>query len=92
MAEKFGKEVIMAYKIVLIKIDHRSQEARLVQDILTEFGCNIRVRLGLHEASTEFCAQDGMIILQVDGKPDEINSMLEKLNKIDYVQAKLQEF
>jgi len=82
----------MVYKIVLIKVDHRSQEAGLVQNILTEYGCNIKVRLGLHEASNEFCAQDGMIILHVDGNPDVLNTLLEKLNKVDYVQAKLMEF
>jgi hypothetical protein len=82
----------MTYKIVLIKIDQRSQEASLVQGILTEYGCNIKVRLGLHEASNEFCAQDGMVILQVEGKPEELNIMLDKLNVIEYVQAKLMEF
>jgi hypothetical protein len=82
----------MTYKIVLIKIDHRSQEAALVQGILTEYGCNIKVRLGLHEASNEFCAQDGMVILHVDGKPEELTAMLDKLNKVDYVQAQLMEF
>jgi hypothetical protein len=82
----------MTYKIVLIKIDHRSQEAGLVQGILTEYGCNIKVRLGLHEASNEFCAQDGMVILHVDGKPEELTAMLDKLNKVDYVQAQLMEF
>jgi len=82
----------MTYKIVLIKIDHRSQEAGLVQGILTEYGCNIKVRLGLHEASNEFCAQDGMVILHVDGKPEELTAMLDKLNKVDYVQAQMMEF
>jgi hypothetical protein len=82
----------MNYKIVLIKIDHRSQEASLVQEILTEYGCNIKVRLGLHEASNEFCAQDGMVILHVEGRQEELSSMLEKLNAIDFVQAKLMEF
>lgn len=85
-------ELIMIYKIVLIKIDHRSQEAGLVQKVLTEFGCNIKVRLGLHEASNEFCAQDGMVILHVDGKHEELETMLNQLNQIDYVTAKLMEF
>jgi hypothetical protein len=80
----------MIYKIVLIKIDHRSQEAGLVQKDLTEYGCNIKVRLGLHEVSTEKCAQDGMVILHVEGKPSELKGLLEKLNKIEYVKAEMQ--
>lgn len=81
----------MIYKIVLIKIDHRIQEAGLVQKVLTEFGCNIKVRLGLHEASNEFCAQDGMMILQVDGKAEELDQILQRLNQIEYVKAQLLE-
>jgi hypothetical protein len=82
-------EVNMIYNIVLIKIDQRSKEAGLVQKVLTEFGCNIKVRLGLHEVSTEKCAQDGMLILHVEGKPKELKSLLDKLNKIDFVKAQL---
>lgn len=81
----------MTYKIVLIKIDHRSQEASLVQSVLTEYGCSIKVRLGLHEVSKDLCAQDGMIILHVDGDKEEIDTMVTKLNSIDYVTATLQE-
>lgn len=81
----------MTYKILVIKIDHRSQEAGMVQNVLTAFGCNIKVRLGLHEVSNDICAQDGLIILHVDGKINEVNELLDKLNDIDYVQAKLLE-
>ena len=77
----------MTYKIVLIKIDHRSTEASLVQKVLTEYGCNIKVRLGLHEVSTDMCAQDGLIVLHVEGTDAELKTMLEKLNAIDYVKA-----
>jgi hypothetical protein len=81
----------MIYKIVLIKIDHRSQEAGLVQNVLTEFGCNIKVRLGLHEVSNQYCAQDGLVVLHVEGSSEDIGSLIDKLNNIDYVQAKLTE-
>ncbi len=79
----------MIYKVVLIKIDHRSSEAAKVQSILTQYGCNIKVRLGLHEVSKEFCANDGLVVLELDGKQEEISAMLSELNKVDYVQAQL---
>ena len=78
----------MIYKVMLIKTDHRSSEAGKVQSILTNYGCNIKVRLGLHEVSKEFCANDGLVVLEVEGKQEEISAMLEELNKVDYVQAK----
>ncbi|MDD3535771.1 MAG: hypothetical protein PHC50_06490 [Candidatus Cloacimonetes bacterium] len=76
----------MVYKVVLIKIDHRASEATKVQSILTEYGCNIKVRLGLHEVSKEFCANDGLIVLEVEG---EIGEMIDKLNAIEYVKAQM---
>lgn len=79
----------MTYKVVLIKIDHRATEATRVQGILTDFGCNIKVRLGLHEVSKEFCANDGLVILEVEGEAGIIQEMLDKLNAIDYVKAQL---
>lgn len=79
----------MTYKIVLIKVDHRSSEAVKVQDILTEFGCNIKVRLGLHEVSKDYCANDGLIILDVEGKDEELNGLVGKLNELNYIDAKM---
>ncbi len=79
----------MTYKVILVKIDHRSSEAGKVQQILTEYGCNIKVRLGLHEVSKEYCANDGLVILEVDGSQIELNQIIDSLNKVDYVQAQL---
>jgi len=79
----------MTYKVVLVKIDHRSSEAGKVQQILTEYGCNIKVRLGLHEVSKEFCANDGLVILEVEGTQEELDLIINRLNKVDYVQARL---
>ncbi|MCB5270669.1 MAG: hypothetical protein LHW56_02370 [Candidatus Cloacimonetes bacterium] len=79
----------MIYKVVLIKIDHRASEATRVQGILTDFGCNIKTRLGLHEVSNEFCANDGLVVLEVEGEKDIIAQMIDKLNAIEHVTAKL---
>ena len=77
----------MTYKVILIKIDHRSTEAGKVQQILTEYGCSIKVRLGLHEVSKEFCANDGLIVLEVEGT--DLKEMMDKLNAINLVTAKM---
>jgi len=79
----------MTYKVVLIKIDHRASEATRVQGILTDFGCNIKVRLGLHEVSKEFCANDGLVVLEVEGEKAVIDDMISKLNTIEYVKAQM---
>jgi len=79
----------MTYKVVLIKIDHRSSEATKVQGILTQYGCSIKVRLGLHEVSKDFCANDGLVVLEIDAATSELDEMLKALNAVDYVQARL---
>jgi len=81
----------MTYKVILVKIDHRSSEAAKVQHILTEFGCSIKVRLGLHEVSKEFCANDGLVILEVEGSTEELAEIINRLNAVDYVTAQLVE-
>lgn len=77
----------MTYQVVLIKIDSRSTEAIKVQEVLTEFGCNIKVRLGLHEATEAKCANAGLVVLEVGGDKAEITDMIDKLNAIEYVKA-----
>jgi len=79
----------MTYKVVLIKIDHRSSEATKVQGILTQYGCSIKVRLGLHEVSRDYCANDGLVVLEIDAASNELDEMLKALNAVDYVQARL---
>ncbi len=81
----------MTYKVILVKIDHRSTEAGKVQSILTKYGCSIKVRLGLHEVSKEMCANDGLIVLEVDDKKVTLNKIVKELNAIEYVQAQLVE-
>lgn len=81
----------MTYKVILIKIDHRSSEAPKVQQILTEFGCSIKVRLGLHEVSKEYCANDGLVVLEVEGQQSELDKLMDQLNAVDYVQARMVE-
>jgi hypothetical protein len=88
-ARTLESEVEMIYKVILIKIDHRSTEAVKIQSILTDYGCNIKVRLGLHEVSKEFCANDGLIVLEVDGDKRTLNKMIKLLNAVEYVQAQL---
>ena len=60
-----------------------------LQEVLTGNGCNIKVRLGLHEASEEFCANDGLIVLQPCGEKAQIEALVEALNGLEGVSARL---
>lgn len=77
----------MAYNLLLVKVARRSQAASEVQKTLTGFGHLIRTRLGLHEASPEFCAEDGLIILELNGNAEDTKALEEALSRIPGVTA-----
>ena len=77
------------YNIIAIRLESRTQNANNLQEILTRSGCNIKVRLGLHEVSDDYCANDGVIILQVCGKDEELQQLLDNLNNMNDATAKL---
>lgn len=78
--------------IMAIKINGRIANAPHVQEILTKYGCNIKTRVGFHETNEDQCSTDGILILQLFGKEDDILSMFTELKKLDGVLPKMIEF
>lgn len=74
--------------IVAILQENRVETAPKVQDILTEFGCFIRVRLGLHDAAIDKCTNTGLILLQLCGEDIPVNDLEKKLSAIPNVKVK----
>lgn len=77
-----------SFHIMLIKVNQRVQEAARVQQVLTEYGCQIKMRLGLHEAGDQ-CANQGLIILQLTGEESLLEEFARRLNALDGVTARL---
>lgn len=75
----------MNYNLVAIKIEARENSASKVQNVLTQYGCNIKVRLGLHDLPVNACSSSGLIILEVVG--DEIKEMVSQLKVIEGVSV-----
>lgn len=76
--------------IMVIRIDRRTDKAPTVQSVLTEFGCSIKTRLGLHDTQDGACTDTGLLILQLCGG-DGYADLESALNGIDGVKAKLVE-
>lgn len=72
---------------MLIKVDHRVQKAPEMQEVLTKFGCNIKMRLGLHEAG-DACSNQGLILLQLTGGSGAIETFEKELNSLEGIHAK----
>ncbi|NLI40037.1 MAG: hypothetical protein GX421_02445 [Caldisericales bacterium] len=68
-----------------IQVTNRAKNAGQVQKILTDYGCNIRTRIGLHEVDDKVCSPSGLILLELYGKEQDILKMEETLKAIDGV-------
>ena len=77
------------YYVIGVRMDNRVGNSAAFQRVLTENGCKIKARLGLHEVSEELCSTDGLIILQPYGEKEEIEQLVKDLNKLDGILAKL---
>lgn len=74
--------------IMAIIQGNRMETAVKVQDVLTKYGCYIRVRLGLHDAAVSSCTNSGIILLQLCGEDVPVNQMEEELKQIPEVKVK----
>ena len=78
------------YRMVLIRVSHRVDCAQKLQQVLTEHGCSIKTRLGIHEAGST-CGIDGLIMLQLVSDIPDTQKLMDDLGNIDGVSAKLTE-
>ena len=78
----------MANRVVMgIHISNRVVEIPAVQKILTDYGCNIKTRLGLHEVGNPTCSSKGLLILELIGDDAAILEMQSKLKQITGVEV-----
>ena len=83
----------MTKRIVLgIQVTNRVEKIPDVQKILTEYGCNIKTRLGLHEVSKSVCSTRGLLLLDTYGDEAEILEMEKKLRRIKGLVVKKMAF
>ncbi len=78
-----GKQVILG-----VYLKDRQKDAEEVQKFLTDYGCYIAARVGLHETQDDFCAGYGLILLQMRGEERFTDELLAVLNAIQDVEAK----
>lgn len=83
-------------KIILgVLIENRFEEVERVQNLLTEFGCIIKTRLGLHQQTEyeEICTEKGLLILEmIKNSDDKSRELKEKLSEIEGVVVRSMEF
>jgi len=83
-------------KIIMgIQVMHRNEDAVQVQKLLTEYGCFIKTRLGLHNATDDrtFCSDEGLIIIEFITDADkEVREVIDKFTKLGSIIVRTMEF
>jgi len=75
-------------QLVIVKLQARNTKALQVQEVLTKHGCDITVRLGIHEQGEGVCSPEGVIILQVKPDAKAIKSLVADLKAVGQLKVK----
>ena len=78
--------------IMGLHITNRVQHVAPIQHLLTEYGCSIRTRLGLHEVEKDFCSPNGVLLLEMTDDRNNADELMTKLNKIEGIESKIMTF
>jgi len=75
-------------KIILgIQITNRTTKAVEVQKLFSQYGCNIKTRLGLHDVDENTCSLSGLVLLEMFGKEEDIFQMEKALKAIEGINV-----
>lgn len=73
--------------ILGIHVTNRLKNAVDVQKVFTDYGCNIKTRIGLHDVDENVCSPSGVVLIEFFGADDEASAMMAKLNEVEGVQV-----
>jgi hypothetical protein len=83
----------LAQHIILgVHVTDRIHHVHAVQDLLTEYGCSVRTRLGLHEAERKFCSPNGLLILEMTDDFSTAQELADKLGAVEGVEVQTMVF
>lgn len=68
----------MTTTIIGVDLENRLETALEFQKIISEYGCEIRTRIGLHPSMNEVCLNRGIVILEASGSGEHL---IEKLKQ-----------
>jgi len=74
--------------ILGIHVTDRLNDAVPVQKVFSEYGCNIKTRVGLHDVGEELCSPSGIVLIEFYGSEADADAMAERLNAVEGVDVK----
>ncbi len=73
--------------VIGIHISDRVHNVPGVQNLLTEYGCSIKTRIGLHAVDEKFCSPNGLLLLEMAGPEKPTFELIERLKAIGGVDV-----
>ncbi len=70
-----------------VHIDDRLKHVAEVQKLFTEYGCNIKTRIGLHHVEGGACSPRGLILLEMYGDDAVCHELSTRLSAIEGVEV-----
>lgn len=78
--------------IVGVHITDRMQNVPQLQSLLSEYGCHIKTRIGLHDVSDNFCSPNGLILIELVGADVKKEEFIATLNTIKGIDVQVMLF
>lgn len=79
----------MGRTILIALLNKRRGSAVEFQRIITEFGCIIKTRLGIHDGVLDKCSDEGLIMLELAGDRAQIDGLQAQLDGLEGVATRL---
>lgn len=73
--------------VIGVHITDRVKNVPAVQNVLTDYGCSIKTRIGLHEVSDDYCSPSGLLLVEVIGSNERRQEFLQALLAVEGVDA-----
>jgi hypothetical protein len=70
-----------------VHVTNRADQVPEVQHLLTEYGCNIKTRVGLHHVDDQVCSPRGLILLEMHGNLAVCQELKTKLSALPGVEV-----
>ena len=74
-----------------IRLSERMKNSADLQSLLTDYGCLIKTRIGLHDTSCGVCSPHGIILLETINDEARINDMINALQNLNGVKFNIME-
>jgi hypothetical protein len=86
------RRIAVKHHVFGIHVTQRVENIPSVQATLTKFGCNIRTRIGIHDADNTSCSPSGLILVDAIGAEEQVEEFYRELAALRGVDLQRMDF